>query len=343
METDADANGEAEIIVEYEKGLKVRQRENQGGEGAAGRLIVFDEKERPLRIEEETGGPEQIRTVQFFEEGVHRRTERDADGDGRPEVWIHNDPAGQIVRREEDRDQDGQADFIAYFDEGIARRVHQKTADSECFNLRSWLDPRGRVLAEEKDQSGNCQMDTWNYYRGDRLERQGRDSSGDGKADLLLRFDKALQIVQQELRSEGAHPDTKIFLDGVSGTEIRRCVDSGGDGKLDLLILREGDALSETILDLDQDGQGDQRDVYGQGRRTRVEIDTNADTRPDVVQTLDEDGETVMQQDEDSDYDGRMDRRFVGDQPAELPDRPAAPGKLPSLDCGRFDSFWNNH
>ena len=221
--------------------------------------------------------------------------------------------------------------------------VHQKTRETDCFDLRSWLDPKGRVLAEEKDESGDCRMDTWNYYRAGQLERQGRDTDGDGRADRLLQFNKQLQVVAQETRGSGAKPDTRIFLDPSTGQEIGRCVDSSGDGQLDLRINRDGQTVSQTLLDLDQDGRADERDLYQDGRRARVEIDTNADGRPDVVQTLAADGESVARQDEDSDYDGRMDRSFVGDQPAELQGNPKAPGKLPELDCGRFDRFWNAH
>ena len=172
---------------------------------------------------------------------------------------------------------------------------------------------------------------------------RGRDTSDDGRADILLRFNKKGQIVEQETRSEGAHPDTKIFLTGDSSQEIRRCIDSNGDGQLDLMILQKDGKMSQTLLDLDQDGQADQRDLYDEGRRTRIEIDTNADSRPDVVQRLGTDGQTVSQQDEDTDYDGRIDQRFIADQPTPLKGTPEAPEKLPKLKCGPFDSFWKSH
>ena len=88
-------------------------------------------------------------------------------------------------------------------------------------------------------------------------------------------------------------------------------------------------------------GRAAQRDVYAGGARTRLEIDTNDDGVPDVVQYLA--GDEIQRQEEDSDFDGTLDRAFAGDEPAALQGPSKVPPALPKLDCGRFDVFWQTH
>jgi hypothetical protein len=107
------------------------------------------------------------------------------------------------------------------------------------------------------------------------------------------------------------------------------------------LLRRDGEQLSETLLDTSGNGRADQRDIYLAGRRARLEIDTNGDGRPDVVQHLE--GDDIRRQDEDSNYDGVMDRSFEGQTPVSVEGSPEAPRKLPNLECGGFDPFWKSH
>jgi hypothetical protein len=206
------------------------------------------------------------------------------------------------------------------------------------------------VIAEEKDTQGDCRMDSWSYYarRGDqagRLTRQARDSDFDGKPDLLVAFDAEQRIRSQELAGPGGRPSKKIFLDA-AGSELRQCIDSRGDGRFDLVVFRDGDALRETWAvnaeDPGEDPRADRRDFYEGGRLARAEIDTRGNGRPDVVQYLDE-SESVLRQDEDSNHDGRLDVRFENGRSVSVSDPPAAPPPLEKLDCGDFDRFWDTH
>jgi hypothetical protein len=97
--------------------------------------------------------------------------------------------------------------------------------------------------------------------------------------------------------------------------------------------------LIESLLDSAGRGRAGQRDVYENGVQVRIDLDTDADGQPDVIQYLR--GESVVRQDEDSDHDGVIDRRFEGDRPLPIDGRPSVPGELPKLDCGKFDPFWN--
>jgi hypothetical protein len=364
-ETDADGDGQAEDVIEYREGQAIRRSQDPSGRGQPDRIIHYSPRPAPssapgsepvpVRIEEDTSGDGRFDTVLFFENGVHRRSERDQDGNGAPDIWIFNDESGQILRREEDRSGDGGADFVVHFREGVARRVEIRRPPSAgqkpgCIEVTSWLNKHGDVIAEEKDTHGDCRMDTWSYYAsgggdGGRLTRQARDSDFDGRADLLVSFDSQRRIRSQELAGPDGRPNKKIFLDA-SGSEERQCLDSSGDGRFDLVLFREGDVLRETWL-VSQPGQAsdpraDQRDIYKDGQRVRVEIDTRGQGRPDVVQYLDAD-ERVVRQDEDSNHDGRLDLRFENDQPVPVANPPEAPPALQKLDCGGFDRFWDSH
>ena len=107
-------------------------------------------------------------------------------------------------------------------------------------------------------------------------------------------------------------------------------------------MIREGSDIRETLLDTTGDGRIDQREIHIDGRPARIEIDTTGNGVPDVIQTLDQNGR-VIGQDEDTDGDGRIDRRFEGDQPIPIEGSPPVPERFPKNDCGQFDSFWKNH
>ena len=89
---------------------------------------------------------------------------------------------------------------------------------------------------------------------------------------------------------------------------------------------------------LERDWWPDLREIYHGGSRVQLETDTNGDGRADIVQLLD--GDAVTQQDEDTDFDGVLNRRFLGNTPADIPPDTSAPAKYGALQCGRFDAFW---
>jgi hypothetical protein len=72
----------------------------------------------------------------------------------------------------------------------------------------------------------------------------------------------------------------------------------------------------------------------------RLEADTNKDKRPDVIQTFA--GDAVARQDEDANFDGKIDRSFQGTKSVPVTD-PKAPSALPPLACGPLDPFWSQH
>ena len=111
-----------------------------------------------------------------------------------------------------------------------------------------------------------------------------------------------------------------------------------GNGKIDTEMHVKKGAVEEALIDTTGNGVPDQRESYRDGKRVRLEADTNDDQRPDVVQRTEPDGTEF--QDEDTDFDGVLDQRFRGDSQIALPPNTAAPAPLPEMQCGDFHSFW---
>jgi hypothetical protein len=268
-----------------------------------------------------------------------RVQESDTNGDGRADTWTSADAKGNVAKRREDRDHNGEVDFTVYFKQAVAYRIDEDTTGKGCTDLRRWLDAEGNVTAEEKDSSGNCKYDTWNYYHQGQLVRQGQATSGKGPADVLSHFGKSGELTIQELITVqgGLEPDKKLFL-AADGTIFKHCADTNGDGRLETILTFAGDVLQRAVIDTDGDGTADEREIYANGERVRLDTDTNGDHRPDVVQHLQAD--EITRQDEDTDFDGVIDLRFDGETPVSVEGKPEAPAALPKLGCGRFHSFW---
>ena len=111
-------------------------------------------------------------------------------------------------------------------------------------------------------------------------------------------------------------------------------MDTTGNGKLDTEMHVKNGAVEETLIDTTGNGVADQRETYRDGKRIRLEADTNDDQRPDVVQRTDPDGTEF--QDEDTDFDGVLDQRFRGDTQIALPPNTAHPPHCPKCSAAAF-------
>jgi hypothetical protein len=78
-----------------------------------------------------------------------------------------------------------------------------------------------------------------------------------------------------------------------------------------------------TALDLDHDGKADVWDYTTAQRRTREELDLNADGRPDVARWFDP-RQRVTKETLDLDFDGRVDRVQRYEQGRRVDDDPPA-------------------
>ncbi|MHC4422998.1 MAG: hypothetical protein ACYS1E_20775 [Planctomycetota bacterium] len=194
------------------------------------------------------------------------------------------------------------------------------------------------MRAEYKDTAGNCKTDLWTYIADGRVVREGQDTQGNGRPDLLNHFDAAGQAVVQEVASNGRSPDKKLLL-GPGGVVTAQCTLSEDGKKLSTRANVENGIVTEVLHDTTGNGVADTREVWQSNEILRLEADTNDDRRPDVVQHFS--GGQVVRQDEDVDYDGVADQRFEGNQPVNLPPGTKLPGaKFDKLGCGNFHRFW---
>ena len=154
------------------------------------------------------------------------------------------------------------------------------------------------------------------------MVRQGQDTKGLGKPDVLTVFGPDGKPSEQELISDPKRkrPDKKLLLDA-SGQVTAQCLDTDGNGTLDARAIVANGAVTEVLLDTKGKGKVDQREVYKGGQRVRLEADTNGDHKADVIQTFDGQNQ-LARQDEDTNFDGTIDRSFAGGKAAPPPANP---------------------
>jgi hypothetical protein len=172
------------------------------------------------------------------------------------------------------------------------------------------------------------------------LVRQGLDTNGDGKPDTLNQLDAQGRVRVQEVASDGsATPDKRTFLDE-RGQATAQCLLGEDKKKLNTRALVSGGVITELLIDTTGNGYADTRQVLSKsGDVVRVEADTNGDHKPDVVQTYQ--GGALVFQDEDTNFDGKIDQRFKGTAPVAVPaGAKIEDAPFEKLDCGSFDRFW---
>jgi hypothetical protein len=228
-----------------------------------------------------------------------------------------------------------------HFRKGKLHRLEQDSDGGGCKDLKQWFDANGKVRAEYRDTVGNCKTDVWSYFEGERLVRQGQDTSGNGRPNVLNHFDRAGKLTVQEVAGEGngSRPDKKLFL-AADGAVTAQCLLDAEHKKLSVRAIVSDGIVTEVLIDTTGDGIADTREVHRDGKRVRIDADTNGDRKPDVVQTLSNGGPS--RQDEDLDFDGVVDRRFVGETLVEPAPNTRIEGEaFGKLGCGSFHRFWS--
>jgi hypothetical protein len=245
-----------------------------------------------------------------------------------------------VVERKEDRSGDGKPDLTAWFKGGKRDRLEQDSGGRGCIDLKQWFDGKDQVSAEYRDTNADCKIDQWSFYENTQLVRLGQDTSGDGNPDALNFIGPDGKATAQEVAtgSNGKGPDKKLFL-GPGEVVVAQCLLNPQTKKLDTRAVVEGGVVTEVLIDGVGKGVADTREVYQGGQRVRLDADTNADRKPDVIQYFKADA--VSRQDEDTNFDGVIDQRFDGGKPASVPAGTRIPGAdFGSLGCGSFHGFW---
>jgi hypothetical protein len=212
------------------------------------------------------------------------------------------------------------------------------------------------------DTDGNCVPDTWSYVEGDKVVRRELDTNKNKVLDLWEYYEGDVKTLQAESRGSCSRPNVLYVFseDGqriVLQEEDRNCnglpdrmtrFDEAGVAifqcsprqRVDLEAGIPAVALEDSIEP--HDGYADRRQVYEDGMLTRLEADTNADHRADVW-ILYVSGEASMQ-DEDTDFDGRVDQRFdlTSNKPVEVNGDSESPAseKFDRIGCRGFNEFW---
>ncbi len=228
-------------------------------------------------------------------------------------------------------------DLTVWFRQGTLDRLQQDSNGSGCVDLKQWFDAAENVRAEYRDTTGDCKTDVWSYFENGRLIRQGRDTRGRGRPDLLDHLDATGAIVIQEVASDGRHPDKKLYLDKSGAVSSQCLLNTEGDKLTTRATVAHG-VVVEVLSDSTGNGIADTREIYENNQRVRVEADTNGDRKVDVVQSVTAAGVAV--QEEDTDFDGSLDRRFEDNQLVESTHGTRVGADFGPIGCGSFHRFW---
>ena len=148
--------------------------------------------------------------------------------------------------------------------------------------------------------------------------RQGQDTKGAGRPDVLTIFGADGKPIAQELISDPKRkrPDKKLTLDA-NGQVTRSASTPTATARSTRARSSRAAWSREVWIDTKGKGIADQREIYKGGQRAALEADTNADRKVDVVQVFE--GGQLARQDEDTNFDGVVDQRFEGGKPVAVP------------------------
>ena len=195
-------------------------------------------------------------------------------------------------------------------------RRETDTNANEVIDLWELSDPSGRRILRAESR-GRCSLPNILFLfgaDGESVAKQEEDRNCNGRPDRLTRFASDGNVefrctIRQEIHFE-------------MGTPVEVWEDS----------------------EAPYSGFADQRQIFEEGTLLRVEADTNEDRMPDVWIRYEGDRATV--QDEDSDFDGKIDRRFdlATNKPVPLsePLEPLSIERMRRIRCTGFNAFWKD-
>jgi hypothetical protein len=162
------------------------------------------------------------------------------------------------------------------------------------------------------DRDGDGAPDHW-MYRDEhgRPVREQFDENADARPDRTLWLDA---VTGAELRSEeDANLDGRVdsWVEYANGTQTRQRRDANHDGAPDSWSYYDAAGkLARQEQDLDGDGYRNREALYRAGKLEKEREDRNGDGRFDLVTLYDED-ERIARRDEDRDGDGQIDTRSI--------------------------------
>jgi hypothetical protein len=117
-------------------------------------------------------------------------------------------------------------------------------------------DGKEFLVRRDRDLNGDGKIDVWESYDANgNLEKQVVDLDFDGKADVVIHYEKG-QIVSKEM-SLGFDGKPHAWLYYEKGKLVRKERDENGDGKVDYWEYWEGGEVDRIGVDVDGDGKVD--------------------------------------------------------------------------------------
>jgi hypothetical protein len=364
VETDSDGDGTPDRIAYFEPGSEEPVRVEQDTD-LDGRLDAFVTMRDGVQHEQELdtnadGNVDQW--LELAEDGKVARKRQDRDFDGKVDLTVRYDRDEKPLEQIEDSDGDGKPNRVTRFVRNVPREVEEDRNGDGCLDHRQELAADGSLKVDIADTDGNCKPDTWSYVEGGKVVRRELDTNQNSVIDLWEYYEGDVKSLQAESRGRCSRPNV-LFIFSEDGQRIvvqeedRNCnglpdrltrFDEAGVAifqcsprqRVDLVEGIPAVALEDSIEP--HDGYADRRQLYQEGTLTRLEADTNADHRPDVW-ILYVSGEASIQ-DEDTDFDGRVDQRFdlAANQPVEVDGNAEPPTleKFERIGCKGFNGFW---
>ena len=121
-------------------------------------------------------------------------------------------------------------------------------------------DGKDVVVRRERDLNGVGRVDVWEYYDdAGNLEKQVVDLDFDGKADVIMYFEKG-QMVRKEM-AFGFDGKPREIAYYEKGKLARKEKDENGDGRIDYWEYWENGEIDRIGIDTDGDGKVDRWEV----------------------------------------------------------------------------------
>ena len=306
VEQDTDYDGYMETRDFFVSGKRVRNERSVPG-GAVERIIYFDKKEYPFKIEKDSDGNTVFDTFWDYEKGLPKLLTRDTLGIDRINFW-QTYKEGKPVKRRVDTNDDRHIDEEVFFDkEGLlSKSSHDLDFDQKMDEFRTYVEgiiilqqrdmnhdnffervtrfEEGKPTEQERDSNHDKIYDIQSRYKDGILSYQEKDSNFDNKKDIFSDFDDqgALCKTRRDTRYSGKIDLVRYFI---SGTPDREEYDEDQDGFMETTTsYKEGLRWLQT-RDKNKDGKPDERIYFNRKEeKKKVEQDTDLNTRFDVWQ-----------------------------------------------------------
>ncbi len=307
IEKDSDFNRKIDTKIYFFKDQVVR-KERYDKKGQLTMVVDYDDEGYPSQQRVDTNGDGRFNLVISFIDGKRSTSTEDTNNDGKVDLWerYEND---KLVEKTWDENGDGLPDSI------------------------TWFDAEGRPLIRSLDKNGDGVMDTFQSYVKGKLSEERLDKDQDGRNETITSARDPVWVLQRkDTNSDGIFDDFNTFKNNIL---VFQKADTNFDGVIDRLSFYDDKGFLKEIRDdsghtghFDQfryfkrssrpyllvrdknrDGKPDIRVYFNsEGKRTKVETDSNLDGRFDTWETYGSQGLARIEKDEDE--NGKVD--FVG-------------------------------